>query len=89
MIPVTQLFYRQLPIVFKVEHSDQKSPVMETLEMAQSGQVIIISVLEAAKLVMAVSIRLQQALSNTVVAATFKAVTTLGSGVIGVVAMVL
>ncbi len=81
MTPVIQLFYRPLPIVFKAGHSDQKSQVMETFVTVQSGQVI--SVVGVVQLGMVVSTKLQQVLKSTVVAATFKAVTTLGFGVIG------
>jgi hypothetical protein len=86
MIPVTQLYYKPLPTVFKAEHSDLRSQVMETFVTAQSGQVI--SVVEVVQLVMAVSTKLQQVLKSTVVAATFRAVTTLGFGVIGLLVMV-
>jgi hypothetical protein len=86
MIPVTQLYYGQLPTVFKAEHSDLRSQVMETFVTAQSGQ--ITSVVEIVQLVMAVSTKLQQVLKSTAVAATFRAGTTLGFGVIGLLVMV-
>jgi hypothetical protein len=86
MIPVTQLYYRQLPTVFKAKHSDPRSQVMETFVIAQFGQMT--SVVEVVQLVMPVSTKLQQVLKSTVVAATFRAGTTSGFGVIGLLVMV-
>jgi hypothetical protein len=86
MMPVTQLYYKPLPIAFKVEHSDLKSQVMGTFVMVLSGGVT--SVVEDVKLVTAVSTKLLQVLNSTVAGAIFRAVTTLGFGVIGLLVMV-
>jgi hypothetical protein len=86
MIPATQLYYKPLPVVFKVEPSDLKSQVMGTFVMVLSGGVT--SVVEDVKLVTVVSTKLLQVLNSTVAAAMFRAVITLGFGVIGMVAMV-
>jgi hypothetical protein len=86
MIPVILRYYRPLPIVFKAGHSDQKSQVMEIFVTVQSGQVT--SVVDVVQLGIAVSTKLQQVLKGTVAVATFRAVTTSGFGVIGVLVMV-
>ena len=86
MMAVTQLYYKPLPVVFKVEPSDLKSQVMGTFVMVLSGGVT--SVVEVVKLVTAVSTKLLQVLNSTVAAAIFRAVNTLGFGVIGMVVMV-
>ena len=59
---------------------------MVTFVTAQSEQVT--SVVEVVQLVMAVSTKLQRVLKCTVVAATFRAGTTSGFGVIGILVMV-
>jgi hypothetical protein len=86
MIPVTQLYYRLPTAVFKARHLDLRSQVMETFVTAQFGQVA--SVVEVVQLVMAGGTKLQQVLKSTVVAAAFRAGTTLGFGVIGSLVMV-
>lgn len=84
--PVTPLCYRPRLTVFTTKHSGTKSQVMEIFVMAMFGRVT--SAVEVVQLCTVVSTRLPQVLNSTVVAATFRAVPTLGFGVIGLPVMV-
>ena len=69
-----------------MQHSGQKSQVMETFVTVRSGQAT--SVLEVAQFLMVVSTKLQRVLNSTVAAVTYRIVATLVFGVIGIVVTV-
>ena len=85
MTPVTLLCYRPQVTVWLDKHSDQKSQVMATLEMAKFGPVT--SAWEAARFNMAVSTSQQTGFNRLSAVETSKAPTTSASGVTGIMAM--
>ena len=85
MTPVTLLCYRPQVIVWLDKHSDQKSQVMVTLEMAKFGPVT--SAWEAARFNMAVSTNQQTGFNRLSAVETSKVPTRSASGVTGIVVM--
>ena len=85
MTPVTLHCCRPRGTVWVEKHSDQKSQVMATLEMAKFGP--LTGAWEAARFNMAVSTRQQTGFNRQSVVATSKAATTSASGVTGVAVM--
>ena len=86
MTPATLLCYRQQVTVWLDRHSDQKSQVMATLEMANFGPVT--GVWEAARFNMTAGSTSPQTVFNRPSAVeTFKAPTKSASGVAGMVVM--
>ena len=83
MIPITRHCCRQQGTVWEDKHSDQKSQVMATLEIARFGPVT--GAWEAARFNMAVSTRQQTGLNRLNVVATSKVATRSASGVTGMV----
>ena len=85
MIPVTRPCCRRQGTVWVDKHSDQKSQVMATLEMARFGPVT--GAWEAVRFNMAVSTRQQTGFNGLSVVATSKAAVRSASGVTGVPVM--
>ena len=83
--PATPLCYRPQVTVWVDKHSDLKSQVMATLEMARSGPVI--SVWEVVRFNMADSTSQQTGFNRLSAVETSKALTRSASGVTGVVGM--
>ena len=83
MTPITLLCYRPQVTVWLDKHSDQKSQVMETSEMAKFGPVT--SAWGAARFNAAVSTSQQMGFNRLSAMETSKGPTTSASGVSGVV----
>ena len=85
MTPVTRHCCRPQGTVWVKKHSDQKSQVMATLEMARCGPVT--GAWEAARFNMAVSTRQQTGFNRQSVVATSKVAIRSASGVTGAAVM--
>ena len=85
MTPVTLLCCRPQETVWLDKHSDQRSQVMATLEMAKFGPVP--SAWEAVRFNMAVSTSQQTGFNRLSAVETFKAPTPSASGVTGMLVM--
>ena len=85
MTPVTRHCCRPQGTVWVEKHSDQKSQVMATLEMARFGRVT--GAWEAARFNMADSTRQQTGFNRLSAVATSNAATRSASGVTGVMVM--